>query len=163
MKGIVHDLDHTMIMSFFTAFFVAFGLIFIAELGDKTQLVILTLATRGYNVKLLAAGACSGFAIIVFLGGIIAVVLSAFFDLAWIAIASGIAFVIIGLVQLYQLWKARTSGGGETGEEKEPEVKARNSFLVGIIAIISMELGDKTQLMTIMLAATSGSLFGTLI
>ncbi len=152
-----------MILTFFTALFIAFGIIFIAELGDKTQLVILTLATRGHNVKLLAAGACSGFAIIVFLGGVIAVVLSAFFDLAWIAIASGIAFIIIGLLQLYQLWKAHKATSTEGEGEREPEMRARNSFLVGMLAIVSMELGDKTQLMTIMLAATSGSLFGTLL
>ena len=38
-----------------------------------------------------------------------------------------------------------------------------NSFLVGFLAILSMEIGDKTQIATIMLASTAPSYFGSLL
>ncbi len=61
-----------MIIDFFTSLFAAFGLVFLMELGDKTQLVIIVLSTRKYKPKMLALGAVTGFLLIVTLGGLIA-------------------------------------------------------------------------------------------
>jgi putative Ca2+/H+ antiporter (TMEM165/GDT1 family) len=140
-----------------TAFLISFGILFIAELGDKTQLVILTLACRGCNSKQLAAGAVTGFAVIVFLGGLLAVLLAEVLDFFWISLISGIAFILIGALQIFALIRKK--------EEKEEAPKARsdNPFVAGFLAIVIMEMGDKTQLMTIMLAATSVSVVGTLV
>lgn len=155
-----------MVMEWLSAFFIAFGIVFIAELGDKTQLIILTLATKGYKTKWLAFGAVLGFGVIVFLGCIIALLISKYLDLKWISVASGIIFAVLGTFQLRKLILDRKKGIGEDpSDEKEemPKMQPNNSFLMGFVAIVTMELGDKTQLMTIMLAAQSVSVVGTLL
>ncbi len=152
--------------AFFSALFIAFGLIFIAELGDKTQLVVLTIATKGYNKASLSIGASLGFAIIVSLGGLIASIISAFIDLRWISFGSGILFVIIGAFQLITLIRQRKAGICEVtivSDGDLPKVKSKNALFIGLSSIVVMELGDKTQLMTIILASSSASLAGTLI
>jgi putative Ca2+/H+ antiporter (TMEM165/GDT1 family) len=149
-----------------TSFFIAFGLIFIAELGDKTQLIVLTLASRGYNSKLLAFGAVMGFGVIVFLGGMIALVITKYIDLMWISVISGCVFAILGTIQLRTLILNKKKGIREDSSvenEEIPKVQSKNSFLMGFLAIVTMELGDKTQLMTIVLAAQSPSMIGTLL
>ncbi len=48
-------------LNFLTALMIAFGFIFINEIGDKTQIIILCLATKAhYSPKKLALGAVSG-------------------------------------------------------------------------------------------------------
>ena len=145
-----------------TAFSIAFGLIFVAELGDKTQLIILSLASKGYNSKKLALGAVCGFAVIVFVGGVLALLLAQYIDLMWITLISGIVFVIIGLFQIISL--IRNNEQEESCEDEKVMKKSfSNAFAAGFIAIFTMELGDKTQVMTILLAASSSSVFGTLV
>lgn len=151
-----------MAWEWFTAFGIAFGLIFVAELGDKTQLIILSLASKGYSPKKLALGAVCGFAVIVFVGGLLALLLAQYIDLMWITLISGIVFVVIGLFQIISLIR-----NGEPEEccddEKVMKRTFSNAFAAGFIAIFTMELGDKTQVMTILLAASSSSVVGTLI
>jgi putative Ca2+/H+ antiporter (TMEM165/GDT1 family) len=145
-----------------SAFGMAFGLIFVAELGDKTQLIILSLASKGYSSKKLALGAVCGFAVIVFVGGILALLLAQFIDLIWSSLISGIVFGIIGLFQIFLLIRNRDPEEC-CDDEKVMERTFSNAFAAGFIAIFTMELGDKTQLMTILLAASSSSIVGTLI
>ncbi len=152
--------------AFFSALILAFGLIFIAELGDKTQLVILTIATKGYNKTSLSIGATLGFAIIVSLGGLIASIISSLIDLQWISFGSGILFIVIGGSQLLTLIRQRKAGICEAtivSDGDLPKVKSKNAIFIGLSSIVVMELGDKTQLMTIILASSSESLAGTLI
>ena len=197
-----------MVIPWFQLFFEAFGLLFLAELGDKTQLIILTLASKGKSSRKLALGAASGFAIIVLLGGAIALLLNNVLDISWITLISGFIFIIIAIVQLYPLIKEeissmdKTNGlksekldskeekdhqnekvGGEIGDKREiveNEIlsvekrsiektsnekfneKLKSDFMIGLFAIMSMELGDKTQIMTIVLAASSTAPVATL-
>ncbi|MFX0101853.1 MAG: TMEM165/GDT1 family protein [Candidatus Hodarchaeota archaeon] len=143
-------------------------MIFVMELGDKTQLIILTLATRDLSAKKLALGAMAGFAVIVSIGGVIASLLSQLISLEWISVASGVVFIILGALQLYNTLKPRKETNKDENKLDEKHGKkiyerSKYSFLTGFIAIVSMELGDKTQIATILLASTSSSFIGTLI
>ncbi|HLE41757.1 MAG TPA: TMEM165/GDT1 family protein, partial [Nitrospirota bacterium] len=50
-------------MTLLTVFFISFGLIFVAELGDKTQLMVFTLALR-YGGRPVLLGAFLAFALL---------------------------------------------------------------------------------------------------
>ena len=77
-----------------------FGLVFLAELGDKTQLATLSLAASGKSrlaVFLGAAGALVLTSIIaVLVGGTVARVVPE----VWIQRAAGVSFVIMGVLIL---------------------------------------------------------------
>ncbi|MBN2150466.1 MAG: TMEM165/GDT1 family protein [Candidatus Lokiarchaeota archaeon] len=155
-------------INFLFAFGIAFGLILINELGDKTQIIILCLATKAhYSPKKLALGAAAGFAAVVALGGAIALLLSAFIQMDWITLVSGCAFITLGLVQVVKWLKERPArhDNGLACDEDEARryERAGSSFFAGFLAIVSMELGDKTQVATILLASTSASFAGTLV
>ncbi|MHA1683236.1 MAG: TMEM165/GDT1 family protein [Promethearchaeota archaeon] len=161
-------------LQFLIALLSAFGIIFVMELGDKTQLVIFTLCTRKYSAKILALGACAGFTIVVILGGLIATIISGIFSLSWISLVSGTIFIILGIIQALNLIKERKreriegcSEGTEAaigaGKDSPPKIKSTNSFVIGMVSIISMEMGDKTQVATILLASTSGYMVATLL
>ncbi|MHA1793493.1 MAG: TMEM165/GDT1 family protein [Promethearchaeota archaeon] len=151
------------------SFFSAFAFIFIMELGDKTQLIIFTLSAKKLKPALLAAGAVAGFALIVFFGGVIAKVLEQFMSLDWLSLISGMIFILLGIFQMVSLIRdkeTRDDGGDISGDMSKDEKKIsriKNSFMAGFIAILFMELGDKTQVATILLASTSSSIIATLL
>ncbi len=128
------------------AFFLSFGVIFIAELGDKSQLMALAFATR-YRPSHVLLGITIATAI-VHLGS---VALGAAFATALptraIGIGAGIAF--LG----FAAWTIR--GDRLTEEERERAAKpARNVVLAVGTTFFLAELGDKTMLATITLAAS---------
>ena len=77
-----------------------FGLIFLAELGDKTQLATLTLAASGRSRLLVFLGAASALvltsAIAVLVGEGIARVVPE----VWIRRAAGLGFLVLGALYL---------------------------------------------------------------
>ena len=130
------------------SFVVAFGLVFLAELGDKSQLLALALATRYPALVVLAA---IGIAALVMEGA--AVLLGAAFALALpsdaIEIAAGLAFFA------FALWSLREAAEEEHAAESERLPRARGWTVLALAgAFIVAELGDKTQLVTLTLAAT---------
>lgn len=163
-----------MVIESISALLSAFGIIFLAELGDKTQLIILTLATQKHSPKKLALGATLGFAVIVFLGGFISSILTEFIDMNLLVWIAACVFIILGVIQIISLIKrkikSRTNNekldaNSETEElnTSRIESKTKNTFFMGFLAIVLMEMGDKTQIMTVLLASTSVSFYGTLI
>lgn len=78
-----------------------FGLVFLAELGDKTQLATLSLAASGQSRLAVFAGASlaliatSGLAVLV--GEAVTRVIPA----VWIQRAAGAAFVVMGILFLF--------------------------------------------------------------
>ncbi len=127
-------------------FVLAFGLIFLAELGDKTQLVVLVMATRFRALVVLAAVLTAtllinGFSVVV--GGAASRLLSP----ALVKVLAGLAFLAFGL------WTLK----GDQEEEKEAGPRPRrfrSPFLVIGLTFFLAEFGDKTMLSTAALAAT---------
>ena len=132
-------------------FLTTFGVIFLAELGDKTQLTAMTLATR-YPWKRVFIGLAGAFALLnlgaVLLGSLLFTVLPIF----WIKVASALLFFSFGMTTL------RTRAFDEA-EEKEEELrfKGRGPIVTSFVMIMMAELGDKTQLVTAGLAAQHDS------
>ena len=124
----------------------AFALILIAELGDKTQLSVISLSCnyKWHHVfigSMLAFLAVDGISIAV--GG----PLLALVPLRYVQIASGTVFVIFGIFPL--LRKEKTDG------VKLPKKRSNIPLIASFSLIALMELGDKTQIITITLAAQS--------
>lgn len=128
--------------------------IFIAELGDKSQLMAMTFATR-YRARDVILAITAATAIVhlasVAIGFWVGTAFADYQD--WIAIIAGIAFVIFGL------WMLR--GDELTDEEAAKARKAKGAAILAVgMAFFLAELGDKTMLATITLATQHGW-FGT--
>jgi len=125
-------------------FLLSFGLIFVAELGDKTQLVALTLATR-FRAGVVLAGIFVATLLVhllsVAIGGFTGTVLPS----GWIELLSGLAFIGFGL------WTIR---GDQLDEDKGAMKSLTSPFLIVTITFFLAELGDKTMLGTVTLAAS---------
>ena len=131
------------------SFWISVALVFVAELGDKSQLMALTFATR-YRARDVLIGITAATAIVhlasVAIGGFIG-------DFAgnqrYIQIIAGIAFFV------FAAWTLR--GDELTDEEAHKAQKSRGAaiFAVGL-AFFLAELGDKTMFMTIALATDHG-------
>ena len=85
-------------------FWVTFGTVFLAEMGDKTQLAALTLtADKGTPLAVLA-GACVALCLATLLGVLLGGVLAQFIPPSVIKKAAGLAFVVIGGLILLGKW-----------------------------------------------------------
>ncbi|OZV81592.1 UPF0016 family membrane protein [Micromonospora echinospora] len=137
---------------FLVALAVSFGVIFVAELGDKSQLMALTFATRFKTVPVLI-GITVATAVVHLVSVAIGYGLGATLPTGWIALVAGVAFLGFGA------WTLR--GDTLTEEEKRKAERSTKSavFAVGV-AFFLAELGDKTMLATITLATQYGW-FGT--
>ena len=133
-----------------TAFFLALGLVFAAEMGDKTQLVALAFATR-YKTSIVLTGVFVATILVHLLSVFIGEAAGLFIPLLWIKIAAGVAFVIFGL------WTLR--GDKLDDEDKVEESRWGPLLTVGITFFVA-ELGDKTMLMTVTIASQQQSFVG---
>jgi len=137
------------------ALLLSFAVIFVAELGDKSQLMALTFAARYPPVPILigitiATGVVH--AVSVLIGAVVAVSLPT----DGINIAAGVAFL------LFAAWTLRGDelDDDEAAKAARSERGNRSAILAASGAFFLAELGDKTMLATITLATTEG-LFGT--
>ena len=81
-------------------FLTTFGIIFLAEIGDKTQIAALTMAAekkRPWEVFLAASLALAAVSAI---GVVVGSVLGHYLPLMWIKRAAGAAFIVIGILVL---------------------------------------------------------------
>ncbi len=121
----------------------AFVSIFVAEFGDKTQLVSLSMACRYPPLQVLG-GAMTGLALVMVLavgaGGLVATIIPA----AVIAVASGIFFVIMGVFTLFRRDPAEGLDAGCSG------------FYQTAAMVFLAELGDKTMMAALLLSAHFG-------
>ncbi len=128
-------------------FLSTFGIVFLAELGDKTQLTAMTLATH-YPWKKVFLGIAAAFALLnlaaVFVGKILFVFLAPF----WIQLLSAGLFLFFGINSLLE--KSFNEGEEEDGEKR---FARKGPVATAFFMILLAELGDKTQLVTASLAA----------
>lgn len=129
----------------FAALLLSFAVIFVAELGDKTQLVAMMFALRYRWWVVLSAIAVATTAVHV-LSVAIGHYLGAALPTHLLGLIAGAMFIFFGL------WTLR--GDSLTDEETSKAAKATApAFLVVTSAFVLAELGDKTMLATITLAA----------
>ena len=152
-------------------FLITYGILFIGELGDKTQLIVFNLALEYKKFYKVGIGATLGFAVIVTIGIIFGSLITEFVPLVLISSISGLLFIAIGLFELRGIKslylnerkiksdnKSLKQNSAEKEETKNKEVAKfawlkKNPYLAGFGFIFLMELGDKTQLLTITLAS----------
>lgn len=141
------------------AFWASLIFVVLAEMGDKTQLLAMAFATR-YKATTVLWGVFVATALNHLLAVAVGNYLTAFVPLAWIQIAAAASFILFGL------WTLR--GDRLEGEDKRFSF---SPFWTVAIAFFVAEMGDKTQLATVALAAKyqspvavwAGTNFGMLI
>ncbi len=132
-----------------TAFWIALSLVFIAEMGDKTQLVALAFATR-FRAGVVLAGVFVA-TLVIHLGSVaIGEVAGQALPRFWIDLLAGIAFIGFGV------WTLR---GDELDEEKRAPGRF-GPFLTVATTFFLAELGDKTMLATVTIASQQASFVG---
>ena len=137
---------------FFVATAVSFAVIFVAELGDKSQLMALTFATR-FKTWPVLIGITIATAIVHLVSVGVGYGLGAALPTGWISLVAAIAFLAFGA------WTLR--GDKLTDEEKGKAERSTGSAILAVGgAFFLAELGDKTMLATITLATQYGW-FGT--
>ncbi|MEV6068334.1 TMEM165/GDT1 family protein [Nocardia sp. NPDC052001] len=136
-----------------TTILLSFGALFLAELGDKSQLMALTFALRyrwwvvlsaitvaSILVNLIAVGVGH------FLGAALPTDLIAFFAAA--------TLIAVGLWTLRELLPGNAPE--DDAETVAPQTKSRSAFLVVLSAFLLAELGDRTMFATMALATKNG-------
>ena len=130
-------------MSLAIIFFVSFGLIFVAELGDKTQLMVFTLALR-YGGRPVLAGAVLAFALLSGSAAVLGKGLGELLSPELITRISAWVFILFGIYMLLR-----------TGEDNDsPAIKpsAKAGLITAFSLIAVSEMGDKTQIATLLLS-----------
>ena len=125
-----------------------FGMIFVAELPDKTALAALILASK-YRARSVILGAWLAF-LVQTLVAVAAGRLLGFLPSHIIRIASGIGFLIFALMSF------RRDTKDDEGEERQAitaQGSTRPAWLISFLVIFAAEWGDLTQLATAALVA----------
>jgi putative Ca2+/H+ antiporter (TMEM165/GDT1 family) len=131
------------------AFLVSTGIVGLAEIGDKTQILALMLAARfqrplptifGILVATLANHA---------IAGLIGTWFGAALDAVWMRRILGISFLAVAIWALFPDAPRETAG---------KRTSHAGAFLSTLVAFFLAEIGDKTQIATVALAARFESL-----
>lgn len=129
-----------------TAFITAFIMVFLAELGDKTQLLVMTFAAK-YRWQTVMFAVLFSTILNHLVAILIGIYLNSAINMAYIHIAAAAAFLAFGASTLFS----------NKREEKFKEKKTFiNPFWTVAIAFFLAETGDKTQLAAITIAARFG-------
>lgn len=131
----------------------AFGAVFVAELGDKTQLLILAFATR-YRALPVIAGLVAAALVIQGISVAIGSAVGAVLPARGVAVVAGAAFLAVAA------WTLRGEEDEEADAIRDP---GRARSWPGIAAMVAVaffvaELGDKSMLATFALASQQDAL-----
>ena len=77
-----------------------FGIIFLAEMGDKTQLAAMTMAAQTKKPWAVFLGATIALAAVSALGVIVGATLGNYVPLEWVKRIAAVAFIVIGVLML---------------------------------------------------------------
>ena len=135
-----------------STFISSFGLIFLAELGDKTQLTAMALALR-YPWKRIFIGIAAAFTVLNLAAVLVGKILFLMLPIFWVTLVSALLFLYFGYSTLRHACDAE--------DDDTPPPTAADAVRTAFLMIFMAELGDKTQLVTASQAAQhSGSLSG---
>jgi putative Ca2+/H+ antiporter (TMEM165/GDT1 family) len=130
------------------ALLLSFGVIFVAELGDKSQLMALTFAAR-YRALPVLIGITFATAVVHAVSVAVGAIVGAQLPTTAINVVAGLAFFAFGA------WTLR---GDELSEDESTRAErtSRSAIVAASVAFFLAELGDKTMLATITLATSEG-------
>lgn len=129
----------------------AFGVVFVAELGDKSQLLALALAAR-HRAWVVLAGIAGAAATMLGLAVVVGAVVGTALPQRPLQLVAGLLFIGFGL------WTLRDE---DHDDEAEADAASdRGALLTTYVSFLAAEFGDKTMLATVALATTRGA-FGT--
>src|SRR5215813_1809904 len=77
-----------------------FGIIFLAEMGDKTQLAAMTMAAQTKKPWAVFLGASLALAAVSALGVVVGATLGNYVPLEWVKRIAAVAFIVIGVLRL---------------------------------------------------------------
>jgi putative Ca2+/H+ antiporter (TMEM165/GDT1 family) len=117
---------------------VSFFLVFLAELGDKSQLVCITLAAKHNRPWPVLVGAMLAFAVLNLLAVLFGALVASWIPEFWLAL------IIAGLFGFFGVQTLLTVDDPE--KEYEGIQSNRGLFLTALLMIFVAEFGDKTQL-----------------
>lgn len=148
----LEDLYNEQVMA---AFWTAFFLIFLAEMGDKTQFMTLALSTK-YKALTVMLGVTIGTFIVSLVSVALGETMGKLLPFFWINIFAGFAFIIFGIIT----WLDKETET-EAGETSNVPLKQNKMAPVVAIAVTFFfaELGDKTMLATVAIASKESQFF----
>ena len=124
------------------AFVVSLLSIAAAEFGDKTQLALIMLAASLKRPGRIFLGMMGGFIVVAAVGVTVGQALLAVIPLSTLTLISGAIFILVGLF-MFRMDLENTVG----------RTYSRNPFQAASLMIVLTEMGDKTQVVTVALAA----------
>jgi putative Ca2+/H+ antiporter (TMEM165/GDT1 family) len=139
------------VTEFVTALVIAFGVVFVAELGDKTQLLALDFGAR-YSLRTVAIGLAIGYGAANIVATVVGGVLGAALPDRPIQIVGGFIFFVFAIAALWRI------NAVDDDEPPTSNVAGRSALAVvsSIGASIAVaEMGDKTQIAAATLASQS--------
>lgn len=145
-----------------SALVATFGLIFVAELGDKTQLAVITQVCKYRRPWAVFGGASLSLAVVTLIGALGGEILGRLVPQSLLRTIAAIAFVVMGVLIGREALKAGQNTIGdacELGLEGEDACEAPSAMqnwkafgsTFGLLFVA--ELGDKTQLSVLSLAS----------
>lgn len=135
------------LLEWVTAATTPFGLVFLAEMGDKSQLVCMTLAARHRHWPVLA-GAMAAFLVLNTLAVVFGAGLSHWVPERILAAAVAILFAVFGILSL------RAKAEDDDEDEDVEERSGHGIFITAFLMILLAEMGDKTQIAVAGMAST---------
>jgi putative Ca2+/H+ antiporter (TMEM165/GDT1 family) len=78
-----------------------FGIIFLAEMGDKTQLAAMTMAADTKKPWAVFLGASLALTAVSLLGVLVGTVLGDYVPVVWVKRVAAMAFIVIGVLMLF--------------------------------------------------------------
>jgi Ca2+/H+ antiporter, TMEM165/GDT1 family len=129
------------------------GLVFVAELGDKTQLVALGFGAR-HRVGPVLAGVAIAYAVSNLLSVVVGGLLGVALPVRAIGLVGGLLFLGFAAWTLRERYAEADSDDGTNADGKGGPAIDRRSIVLSVAgAMFVAELGDKTMLATATLAA----------
>jgi len=120
------------------------AMVALAEIGDKTQLLAILLATRFRKPVSIVLGILGATLVNHALAALVGSQAAAWLDGQWFRYLVAASFVAMGLWTLIP---------DRIDPDAQPGATGRGAFLTTLVAFFLVEMGDKTQLATVALAA----------
>lgn len=126
------------------SFLVSTGIVALAEIGDKTQLLALLLAVRFRRPWPIVLGILVATVANHALAGALGQLVSTFLSDVWLYGMLAVSFVAVA---------AWTLVPDKLDEDNTPPISHYGAFMATLVAFFLAEMGDKTQVATVVLAA----------